>query len=63
MIVAGRQSPPPEEQAPKQGTEPQASGKKGEPISAHDKATSNEQDASKKTLEDLPSNPERKARV
>jgi hypothetical protein len=63
MNIAGRQSPPPEEQAPKQGTEPQASGKKGEQVSEHDQATSHEKDSSKKTLEDLPSNPDRKARV
>ena len=60
--VAGRQSPPPEEQNPKQGQEATASGSVGQDNKQFDKA-GEEKKGSEKTLEDLPSNPDRKARV
>jgi hypothetical protein len=60
--VAGRQSPPPEEQNPKQGEEATASGSVGKDNKQFDKA-SEEKKGSEKTLKDLPSNPDRKARV
>jgi hypothetical protein len=61
--VAGRQSPPPEEQNPKQGEEATARGGVGKDKSQFNKATKEEKKDSEKALEDLPSNPDRKARV
>ena len=63
LMKAGRQSPPPEEQNPKQGEEATASGKVGQDKEQFEKSETEEKDATKKTLENLPSNPERKARV
>lgn len=61
-MVAGRQSPNPEEQDPKQGTEATGSGSvdKEEQFA---KATGEEKKASENVMEKLPSNPDRKARV
>jgi hypothetical protein len=61
--IAGRQSPEPEKQDPKQGTEPSASGSVGKDNQQFDKATNQEKKGSENALEDLPSNPDRKARV
>jgi len=61
--VAGRQSPPPEEQNPKQGEEATASGSVGKDNKQFDKATKEEKKGSENALKDLPSNPDQKARV
>lgn len=61
--VAGRQSPPPEEQKPKQGEEPTASGSVGQDSKQFDKASGEEKKGSEKILDELPSNPDPKARV
>jgi hypothetical protein len=60
--VGGRQSPDPESQAPKQGTEASASGSVYKDNKQFDKA-SDEKKSSQDTLNALPSNPDRKARV
>jgi hypothetical protein len=64
-LKASRQSPPPEEQDPKQGQQPTAKGKVDQDQGQFDKGkgTGEEKKSSEKALEDLPSNPERKARV
>jgi len=58
--TAGRQSPDPETQDPKQGTEASASG-----TAAKDnkQTAGGEKEDSQRTLDSLPSNPDRKARV
>jgi len=61
--VASRQSPPPEEQNPKQGQEAPASGKLGKDKEQFEKSAGEGRKESEKTLEELSSNPDRKARV
>ena len=62
--LAGTQSPPPEEQEPKQGQEAPASGKVGKDKEPEfEKSENKEKTEGEKTLEGLPSNPERHARV
>jgi hypothetical protein len=58
LILAGRQSPPPEEQHPKQGMEAIASGNFKHEKSHSDKDKRKEQED---FVAGLPSNPERKA--
>jgi hypothetical protein len=63
LTVGGRESPAPEDQDPKQGKAATASGKLGEDKEQFGKSQDKEKQASEKTLEGLPSNPERPARV
>lgn len=63
LIPAGRQSPDLENQDPKQGKEATASGSVDKDNKQFDKSTDEEKKGSQKTLEGLPSNPDRKARV
>jgi hypothetical protein len=62
-LLGGRQSPEPESQAPKQGTEASGSGKVDKDNKQFDKASDAGKDDSKNTLETLESNPDRPARV
>jgi hypothetical protein len=63
LTVAGRQSPPPEEQDPKQGEEATAKGTIDKDNSEFDKATGEEKKGSENALDGLESNPDKKARV
>ena len=63
LTLAGRQSPPPEEQHPKQGREPPASGIFSQDKGQVDASAKDAKQGNKDTLKELPPNPERKARV
>jgi hypothetical protein len=63
LTPAGRQSPAPEDQDPKQGEEATAKGIVDKDNGQFDKATGEEKKGSENALDGLESNPERKARV